>query len=507
LNHQERLTLEREHEAVSIPRFRSPGSKGWRMSIALGVLLLFALIVGNGVPSHVASADEALREEAVSFESGGITLHGRVLVPNEASSPGRKPAVVLVHGAGPHTREDQRDEAEAFAREGIVTLIYDKRTEGYSQIERSYKLLADDALAAVDALREHPEVDPDAVGLWGLSEGAWVVPIAASRPEGQKTVDFVVLVAASGVPPARQHSWNLENNIRHQGVLGSMVEAISRTGTRLLVGAGVFAEADHDPVGPLERVRQPVLALWGEKDRIQPPAESARIVREALARGGNDKYAIRFFPDAEHGLRSSPDGFTVREQFASGYARTVASWVKGVERGEAPGPSIAGTIPEQARSSRPLDPLAWWESAWVQLGAMGVPALAFASYPATAFVLWLRRPMPRRASGQPKRRARWCAYCLAFAGLAAILGFVVYFGFLMFTAASAVGPVVAGRAIPWLVLQALAVAACVSTVLLAAAWRPSIRKSTRVERTRIGVVLVGGVVFVVWTAYWGLLYP
>jgi uncharacterized protein len=496
-----------EHRETHTSRSRRPRKKRWRTPIVLGALLLLALIVGRGAPSRAAGADDALSEEAVRFESGGVTLHGTVLVPDEPSSPGRKPAIALVHGAGPHMRDDQRDEAEAFVREGIATLIYDKRTDGYSQIERSYELLAGDALAAVDALRDHPEVDPNAVGLWGLSEGAWVVPIAASDPEGREAVDFIVLVAASGVPPARQHAWNLENNLRHQGVSGSMVEAISRTGTRLLVGAGLFAEANHDPVRPLERVRQPVLALWGGKDRIQPPAESVRILRKALEKGGNARYETRFFLEAEHGLRSSPDGFTVREQLAPGYAQTVASWVKEAARGEAPERSASGPVPEQARPSRPLPPLAWWESAWVQLGAMAVPALAFASYPATALVRRLRRSTLRRAETQPNPSARWFARCLAFAGLAAILGFVGYFGFLTFTAASAVGPVAAGRPVPWLALQALAVAVCASTVLLAASWRSSIKASTGAERARISVLLVGGVVFLAWAAYWGLLSP
>ncbi len=494
----------REHRETTASRFRGPGGGRVKIPIALRVLLLFTLIVGYGAPSY--AADYTLREEAIRFESGGVTLHGAILIPKEPS-PGRKPAIALVHGAGPHTREDQRDEAEAFAREGVVTLIYDKRKRGYSQIERSYDLLAADAFAAAQVLRDHPEVDPNAVGLWGLSEGAWVAPIAASRPEGREVVSFVVLVAASGVPPARQHSWNLENNLRHQGVSGSMVEAISRKGTRLLVGASLFAEANHDPVAPLENLRQPVLALYGALDRIQPPAESATIVREALERGGNTRYAIRFFPDAEHGLRSSPDGFAVGERLASGYTRTVASWVKDAARGEAPERSVAGPVPQQARPSRPLAPLAWWESAWVQLGAMVVPALAFASYPATAFVIRLRRPTLRHAGAQPNLRTRWLARCLACAGISAILGFVGYFGFLMFTAASAVGPVVVGRPVPWLGLQALAVAAGVSTVLLAASWRSAIKTATGVERARIGVLLLGGMVFVVWAVYWGLLYP
>lgn len=296
----------------------------------VGGLFLVVSVVLLFVSAQAASADTtgSFSEEAIHFKSGGVTLRGTVLVPDDVSpEEPRRPAIVLVHGAGPGSREETRAEAEAFARRGLVVLIYDKRTEGYSQTERSYELLADDALAAVRTLRVRPDVDRGAVGLWGLSEGGWVVPIAATRSSGPEEVDFIVLVAATGVPPAQQHSWSQENELRRQGVSGSMIESVSRKGTRLLIEAGLFAEAYHDPVTPLEQVQQPVLALYGAKDRIEPPVESARILRNALERGGNDQYEIRFFPNAEHGLRSSPNGFVVRERFVTGYPERVASWV------------------------------------------------------------------------------------------------------------------------------------------------------------------------------------
>lgn len=467
-------------------------------------IVLFAGLSFLAVPD--AGAATSFSEEEISFQTGDATLRGTVLLPE---GEGRRPAVALVHGAGPHPREDQRAEAEAFAREGVVVLIYDKRTAGYSQFERSYDLLASDALAAARALRARPQVDPDAVGLWGLSEGGWVVPIAASRSEGREAVDFVVLVAASGVSPARQHSWNLENELRHQGVSGSMVRAISRAGVRLLVGADLFAEAYHDPVGPLRGVRQPVLALWGEKDRIQPPAESARLVAGALRRGGNDRYEIRVFPDAEHGLRTSPDGFTVGEKLAPGYADTVGTWISDVARDEAPGPDVAGPAPQQARPSRPLPPLAWWESDWVQLGAIAVPGLIFLVYPVAAFALILLRIVRGRSRGAPEEtiRLRRRALLLSGTGLLTLLGFVGYFGYLMFTGATAVGPVVVGRALPWLVLQMLAIAAVIFTLLLATSWWSSRGTATGTDRAWNGLPLVGGAVFVVWALYWGLLLP
>ena len=75
------------------------------------------------------------------------------------------------------------------------------------------------------------------------------------------------------------------------------------------------------------------------------------------------------------------------------------------------------------------------------------------------------------------------------------------------TAASAVGPVLIGRPIPWLVLQLLAVATVVATVATALAWRRHRRDLTRPERARLGLLTVGGLVFLPWATYWGLLLP
>src|SRR5690606_8962646 len=137
-----------------------------------------------------------------------------------------------------------------FSAHGIATLMYDKRTEGYSatgigEQSRSFSLLADDVLAAVQALRSDQIIHPNKIGLWGLSEGAWVAPLAASK---SSDVAFVVAVSASGVPPIQQTAWALENLLRHQGVTSSsMLQSITQNGMRFMVSAGMFAEATYNP--------------------------------------------------------------------------------------------------------------------------------------------------------------------------------------------------------------------------------------------------------------------
>ncbi|MGH3388269.1 MAG: alpha/beta hydrolase family protein, partial [Actinomadura sp.] len=152
------------------------------------IIILLALIPGllGTAPSAAATsgsipAPPGLTTTDVSFTGfGGLTLHGTVLAPEKAAP--RRPGVVLVTGSGSGVpREHLLTEATEFARRGLAVLIYDKRSVGYTTFRRSYSELADDALAALRTLRAQPGVDPTKVGLWGLSEGGWVVPLAASR--------------------------------------------------------------------------------------------------------------------------------------------------------------------------------------------------------------------------------------------------------------------------------------------------------------------------------------
>lgn len=387
-----------------------------RMVAALpAVAAVMALVVVWGQPVGAArsASPNDLRTEAITFRgSGEVSLRGLIVAPESAAAP--RPGLALVHGAGPHPGTDYLPEAEAFARAGIVALVYDKRTEGYSQVERSFATLADDAIAAVQALRQRPEVDPARVGLWGLSEGGWVAPLAVSR---STNVAFLVTVAGTGVPPARQEAWAKANRLRHAGVSGSLLWAHPINGTRFAVGAGLFPEASYDPVPVLEQIRQPVLAIWGEYDQLSPPAENLGIFGQALERGDNPSFTLRVLPGAEHEGRRTPDGgFTRLDEFAPGYVDLVTLWVNGLAAG--PPASSADPPPQQQTWSVPLAPLQWYESASVQLAAVALRVMASAGY---AVIGSHAGSAPRasdlpevdpRACSRPQRSSR-CSVCTA----------------------------------------------------------------------------------------------
>ncbi|WP_248929242.1 alpha/beta hydrolase family protein [Paenibacillus hamazuiensis] len=467
-------------------------------AIGLALLLLLAWIIpaANAAPPDY-------KEETVKFQSSGVTLEGTILLPN---TQGPYPAVVLVHGSNSSDREKYRGEAEMFVKAGIAALIYDKRADGFSKSRaggRSYADLADDVNAAAAALAARPDIDRKFIGLWGISEGGWVASLAASRP--QTDAAFLITVGAVGVKPVQQQSWQLVNRLYDQGVSsGSMIRSVALHGLQLAVSAGLFAEALYDPVPVFEKVKQPVLAIWGSNDRVEPPLESSRIIRAAFDRSGNERYTLQFFPDAGHLLRTTPDGIKQSDTFAPGYAEAMTSWVLQVVRGQAPVKSVIGSAPQQDHlSPAGVDRLAWYNTASVQLGLALVLMIGFAAYLMASAARRLRKGRAEQAA-VPARRSK---LILSGAALISTLGFILYFGYLMTSGAKHLAPVAGDRTLVWIVLQLLALAAAISTVPVVRSWWLTRSTTTGAERIRGYLLPAGGILFIVWALYWQLLIP
>jgi len=457
--------------------------------LATIVMLLATTVLLRAPAAAAAPAD--VNATTVTVHSEPLDLPGTVFSPT--ASAGRRPGVVIVHDAGPRRRATYETEARALAEAGIVTLTYDKRTSGYSMTNRSFGALADDALAAVELLRARPDVDPARVGLLGRSEGGWVAPLAASR---SSDVAFVITVGASGLPPARTQAWSNVTHLDHAGVTRSLWTPLGVSLTRVLVAAGMFGAADYDPGPALERVRQPVLAVFGAYDRSTAPGESVHIFAAALQRSGNQHYTIRVLPDADHKLHRSPDGFSQSDQLAPGYVDLITSWMTGLALG--PPAASSDSAPAQRIDSTPLSSLAWYESIPMQLGAIVLMVAAFLVYPVGGLV---RRLRGRRSI----RIGRASARTLAVLGPTTVIGAVGYLGYLSATGTQAIGPVLAGRPVPWLILQVLTLGVITATASVAVAWW---RNRQHIDgRTTFGVLLAGSVIFLPWVVYWGLLTP
>jgi pimeloyl-ACP methyl ester carboxylesterase len=316
---------------------------------------------------------DAYRAEEVAFPSGEQRLAGRMLLP---AGKGPHPAVVLIHGLGRFTRNMVPFAiGDLLASHGIAVLAYDKRGVGASSGEdrsmQSRASVVADVLAAAEFLNGRPDIDPDRIGLFGISQGAGVAPMVAAQSD---QIAFIVSVALQGLtgreqfPPERlipdlverlQAQRFSNKEIAEATALAELDLVHSETGQgwddleRAIKAARSqpwfrltwieylgASSPDHfywrryeggpraAPVEALREVDCPVLAIWGENDAEFPPAQHRPPVELALEEGGNRDYTLRIFPNANHPVFELPPGGLIRTTgFAEGYFDTIAEWV------------------------------------------------------------------------------------------------------------------------------------------------------------------------------------
>jgi len=296
-------------------------------------------------------------EREISFQSGNVTLAGTLILPQSA---GRVPVVVFLHGSGAESRWASRYLANQSASRGIASFIYDKRGVGTSTGDwrsASPDDLVQDAVAAVARILEEPRVDSKRVGIHGHSQGGTLAPMVAVR---SPHVAFVVASAAAGQPMDSVELYSVLNfalpNARTArdsadaiGYATLLVKAAYWSKPRTIVDslAGVFkdrswffppppidnpywtfspAYAMYQPLEWWQKVRVPVLLIYGAEDKRVPPVESSNRIHAALAASGNRNVTTRIIAGADHTfrLRPGPSGWSVTP---AAYTSSLMSWL------------------------------------------------------------------------------------------------------------------------------------------------------------------------------------
>ena len=138
----------------------------------------------SGSTSRVARRVKMENREDVQFSNGNVRLTGALIRPATGVS---HPAIILVPASGPEDREYLLPLVHFLVRHGVAVLGYDKRGVGNSTGDwttASFDDLAGDAIAAFEYLKTRPDIDHRQIGLFGLSQAGWIMPIAAIRKSG-----------------------------------------------------------------------------------------------------------------------------------------------------------------------------------------------------------------------------------------------------------------------------------------------------------------------------------
>jgi uncharacterized protein len=229
-----------------------------------------------------------------SFTNGGTSLSYAVDLP-QGSPP--YPAVVLVHGSGPVTKESLLPLSRRFTALGYAVLRFDKRGVGgsggvYSGVSVTnsalqLQLLAGDAAAAVKLLGRRADMDAKRIGLVGASQAGWIIPIASGLAT---EIRFAVVLSGPTT------SVGLEIFFSDLAELTSTPLAEVLPKLDLLQGAHGF-----DPIETLRTDRVPTLWLYGIEDR-SIPVQRCMEIHQTLRQQYDVPFTVRAFPGVGHAL-------------------------------------------------------------------------------------------------------------------------------------------------------------------------------------------------------------
>lgn len=273
-----------------------------KKTIFAGLFLLFSIRV---------FADNHKIED-VEFVSHGDKLSGSIVFPVDKAV---RAAVVFVHGSGPQTRNISW--AERFANDGIAALVYDKRGVGksggeyeseQSVSEKNIVLLTDDAVSALNALSGRPALKGVPLGLTGISQAGWIVPLAAEK---SNVVDFIALWSGPVCKVSEEDIFSKYTDDLDGKEAPSYEEALKSRKVKYIWPD--FLGKDTDPSESLAKLEIPGLWVFGENDGSVPVDLS--IQRLKKLRNSGHKYDYVLFSSLGH--NNMPETFA-----------TVTDWIK-----------------------------------------------------------------------------------------------------------------------------------------------------------------------------------
>lgn len=299
------------------------------------------------------AADAAYTEHDLAVGSSGErALPGTLTLPKGA---GPFPAVVLVHGSGPHDRDQTigpnrpfLDIARGLGERGIAVLRYEKRTKARPQDFASGDFdvddeTTDDAVAAIAALRAVDGIDRKRLYVLGHSQGAMLAPRIVQRAGD---VAGAILLAAPARPlldilieqNRRLAAMDGAVSAQESAAIDALVAQVARlrgdvtaADTPMGLPAAYWHGIDSiDAIAEAQAIRQPLLLLQGGRD-IQ--VVDADWQRWQAAFGNDSRTTLRHYPALNHlGIAGEGPG-TLAEYLTAGHVDAqliadVAAWIR-----------------------------------------------------------------------------------------------------------------------------------------------------------------------------------
>jgi dienelactone hydrolase len=299
-------------------------------------------------------------EKDIMVGAGRWALPGTLSVPK---GDGPFPAIVLVHGSGPHDRDETigpnkpfRDLAWGLASKGIAALRYEKRTKHHAVLRSlaaksgltANEEAVDDALAAVDLLRRTPGIAKDKIYVLGHSLGGMLVPRIGLR--GKQIAGLIVLAGTTRPLEdvilqqvdylsmldgqiSDEEERHLDRLKQQAALVKSPTLSRDTPSTELPLGIPASYWLDlrgYDPVEEAKTLQHPLLILQGERDYQVTAADFDRWHNGLQGKQG---VTFRTFPNLNHLLikgkgRSEPAEYDIPGHVDEQVIRCIVAWLE-----------------------------------------------------------------------------------------------------------------------------------------------------------------------------------
>ena len=337
-------------------------------SVFAGFLLfLFVSCVGHDAVLHTI--------EKITFQSGQFHLVGELRLPKEGD---KHPLVIMVHGDGPAYRTYFFKLKECFLRAGYATLMWDKPGYGQSKGEFSKNHLREERanilVDAIDRMKTHPKIDAEHMGVWGISQAGYVMPMALLKT---KDISFMIMVGCPGENGIHQTAYLIRRQLQFGGVSEEEARQAENHFVQLFYAqtfdqyiehakplydnpvqremgfvSALWDETNWKPHSPedegffnpmdiIEKITIPVLAFFGEKDTQVDPIQGVSAYKKALTEAGNKNFRVELIPNADHNIILSKTG-SLKERrsrsskewqnYAPEYLKIMEDWLKQLDK-------------------------------------------------------------------------------------------------------------------------------------------------------------------------------
>jgi pimeloyl-ACP methyl ester carboxylesterase len=314
------------------------------------------------------------RKEEISFNAGRFFVTGTLLLPEEGNN---FPAVVLCWGSGPTDRKyyiENSKTMRTFLKEGYAFFVEDKPGSGESTGEFSGdSIFYERAMILkkeIEILKSHKEINPKKIGLFGSSQAGYVMPVVLNMTDD---VAFMIAVSCPAMNSLQQSAYLVKMQIlcgggtteegekaekyfiqrRTAETYKDYLEAAEYLDRQNVIKdlgwGGIIEEKDFEaadknnisffnPTGLIEKIKIPVLAIFGEKDTQIDPLQGMSEYKRALDKSENRFYKVIMINGVDHNMREMKTGSLKEQKESYGkeglaklsleYIEIISNWLK-----------------------------------------------------------------------------------------------------------------------------------------------------------------------------------